>query len=67
MFHGESAINRVVTKRKDTAMSVNLRVFLLSLAMLSLSNPASATGDSQEMRGAMMGAAGSQQLEALGH
>jgi hypothetical protein len=47
------------------AMSANLRALLLSLGTLFLSGWVIATGDSQEMPGPMMGAGGSQQIQAL--
>ncbi len=46
-------------------MTTNLRAFALSLGMLFLSGSVIATGDSQEMPGPMMGAGGSQQIQAL--
>ncbi len=46
-------------------MTTNLRAFALSLGMLFLSGSVMATGDSQEMPRPMMGAGGSQQIQAL--
>jgi len=46
-------------------MTTNLRAFALSLGMLFLSGSVMATGDSQERPGPMMGAGGSQQIQAL--
>ena len=51
--------------RFEIAMGVNLRALLLSLGTLFLLGPVIATSDSQEMPGPMMGAGGSQQIQAL--